>query len=111
MTADRKFTSSAPSRRRLLKGGACAGAAAILGVAAPGAAAAFGPASGQSWAEWAQANTPRKSTQRDADYQPAAFGHKRCSTCLNFIPPNRCAVVEELNGTDGLCRLYYGSRR
>ncbi|KAA5602283.1 high potential iron sulfur protein [Blastochloris sulfoviridis] len=100
-----------PSRRGLLRGGAGAAAAALIGIpASSGPAGAFGPPPGQSWADWAEANTPRKSTQRDADYHVASGG-RRCANCANFKSPNRCAVVEGANSPEGVCKLYYGARR
>ena len=99
-----------PSRRRLLRGSASAAAAVLVGIPAlSGPASAFGPPPGQSWADWAEANTPRKSTQRDAEYHVASSGGKRCANCANFRAPNRCAVVEGTNGPEGVCRLHYGA--
>lgn len=109
MTSEIKTGDSAPSRRRLLQGGACAGAAVLLGIAAA-PAAAFGPDPGQSWADWANANTPKKSTQSDAAYHVTGLGRQRCANCRNFMPPHGCAVVQGACGPDGVCKLYYGGR-
>lgn len=109
MTIDAKHAGGALSRRRLLSGAGALGGAAILGIPAATPAAAFGPAPGQNWAEWAAANTPRKSTQHDADYHVAASG-PRCATCANFMPPNRCAIVLGDSAPDGTCKLYYKKR-
>jgi hypothetical protein len=110
MTSDIKTGDSVPSRRVLLQGGVWAGAAVLAGLAS-GPAAAFGPAPGQNWAEWANANTPKKSTQTDADYRVAGLGGRRCATCRNFMPPHGCAVVQGACGPDGVCKLYYGEQR
>lgn len=77
-----------PARRRLF--GSAAALAALL------------------WGAPARSATgvPRKLTKAEAKYQDHPNDIQMCSSCTQFVTPNRCKVVDGDVSPDGWCRLF-----
>lgn len=73
------------SRRALLR--AAAGAAALLGTAAPAAAQI-------------------KVSKLSVAYQGQPDGSRRCALCAHFVAPGACQIVEGQISPQGWCRLF-----
>jgi len=66
-----------------------AGAAALLGTAVSGRAAA-----------------QTKATQKSVGYQDTPKGAQRCDNCRQFEPPSSCKTVEGTISPAGWCKVY-----
>jgi hypothetical protein len=84
-----RLYSAEVSRRKLLRGVACAAAGVAIATAADSAFAA----------------KPKKS-QADVAYQDSPHGSERCDNCEPFIPPNQCRTVEGPVSPHGWCKIY-----
>jgi hypothetical protein len=87
-----QFCSVKMSRRKLLKGVACASASAALVAAAEGPVAAKG-----------------KRSKADVAYQDSPHGHERCEICAPFLPPDQCRTVAGSVARQGWCKIYEGA--
>lgn len=119
-----------PSRRMVLRGALAAGCgllvpAALLGCDSktetdstgsgslpptPGDASGTGSApvtSAPAPAEPASP-APAKVSQASVQYQAQPKGAQKCSSCLHFIEPNACKVVEGVISPDGWCVIWVG---
>ena len=87
-----KIRSTALSRRSILRNFAfTAGGTAILGTVTGGNRVA-------------EAQT--KLAQSAAGYQPTPHEGQACATCLQFVPPAACKVVEGTVSPAGWCKVY-----
>lgn len=84
-----------PISRRALIG------AAGLACGALAAGAGTAPAAGQE--ELKEAD---KIKQTDAHYQPQPKGQQRCEICLQFMPPNKCKIVQGPIVPTGWCQFF-----
>lgn len=50
-----------------------------------------------------------KISQADAQYQRRPKGEQRCGICLQFLPPNRCRIVQGQIVPQGWCQ-YFAAR-
>ena len=50
--------------------------------------------------------TAKKLTQASVQYQTQPKGEQKCSTCINFVEPNACKLVEGPIIPDGWCSLW-----
>jgi hypothetical protein len=82
-------------RRSLLQMGACAGGAAIVGIAL-----APIPARAET-----DPLVPKKSSKLQAGYRESA-SQGTCSSCWHFRAPDACRVVEGTINQQGRCLLY-----
>jgi len=81
------------SRRSILQGVAHAGGAAtLLAVTANRARAA--------------AAKTTKTAKQAAGYQYSPNGGQSCSTCIAFVPPNACRIVEGTISPQGWCKIW-----
>lgn len=78
------------SRRSLLKGVPAAAAAVSLGTLAI--------------SDTARAQT--KLSHQVAKYQDTPKNGQECSTCVNFVSPNACKIVESPISPHGWCQFY-----
>ncbi len=74
------------SRRRLLQGATCAGAASVIFAAATPAQA--------------------KMSQQSVGYQPTPKGDKSCSNCRLFQAPSSCKNVDGTVSGHGYCMIW-----
>jgi hypothetical protein len=88
--------SVAVSRRFILQGVAHAGGAATL-LALTATRARAAPARGTK---------TTKTTKQTAGYQNSPNGGQSCSTCINFVRPNACRIVEGTVSPQGWCKLW-----
>ena len=77
------------SRRRLLRGVACAAA----GVAV---------ATNRAFAKG-------KRSKADVEYQDTPHGVERCEICAPFLPPDQCRTVVGPVSRQGWCKIYEGA--
>jgi hypothetical protein len=47
-----------------------------------------------------------KIKKKDALYQDQPHGQQRCEICLQFRPPNQCALVEGEISPKGYCQFF-----
>ena len=59
-------------------------------------------AAGASVRAWAQQKTPQKLVQ----YQEKPKGTQECDTCLHFVAPDSCKLVEGKINPKGWCALF-----
>jgi hypothetical protein len=78
-----------PSRRSILKKTALLAGVALTANIVP---------SKEAFAE--------KASQGAMKYQDKPDGDKRCSNCLNFVPPSGCAIVEGTISANGYCMAW-----
>ena len=78
------------SRRSLLKAVALFGAATLTEFLAPRR----------------QALAQQKASKQAMKYQDKPNGDQRCSSCMHFLPNNRCAIVEGTISPQGWCTAW-----
>jgi hypothetical protein len=84
------------SRRSILQGAVhVGGAATLLAVTANRARAAA-----------AKTTKTTKTTKQAAGYQYSPNGGQSCSTCIAFLPPNACRIVEGTISPQGWCKIW-----
>ena len=86
------------SRRELLRGAVAVG----FGMLAP--SALLGSVSAR--AEPSVVATTKKLTQISVKYQQQPKGDQKCATCVQFVPPNSCNLVEGNINPEGWCVLW-----
>jgi hypothetical protein len=87
------------SRRSILQGVVHAGGAAtLLAVTANRASAAP--------AKTTAAAKTTKTTKQVAGYQYSPNGGQSCSSCIAFVPPNACRIVEGTISPQGWCKIW-----
>ncbi len=86
------------TRRDMLKGAMAVG----LGMLAPAALLNSTPAR----AEASVNATSKKLTQVSVKYQQQPHGDQKCATCVQFIPPSSCNLVEGKINPEGWCVLW-----
>ena len=74
-------------------------------------AAAIGGALAGGWARTAAAvdqDTPDKDkiSHAEAQYQQQPKGQQRCEICLQFLPPNKCRIVQAPITPKGWCQFF-----
>jgi hypothetical protein len=87
------------SRRELLRGAMAVG----FGMLVPGALLSSRSAAG---AEPSVVATTKKLTQISVKYQQQPKGDQKCATCVQFVPPNACNLVEGNINPEGWCVLW-----
>lgn len=45
-----------------------------------------------------------------AKYQDTPKNGQKCSTCVNFVPPAHCKIVQDPIGPDGWCQFYAAAK-
>ncbi len=86
------------TRRDMLRGAMAVG----LGMLAPAALLSSAPAR----AEASVNATTKKLTQVSVKYQQQPHGDQKCATCVQFVPPNSCNLVEGKINPEGWCVLW-----
>ena len=49
---------------------------------------------------------PKKMAQKLVQYQQTPKKDQKCSTCLQFVPPDSCKLVEGKINPEGWCSLF-----
>jgi hypothetical protein len=53
-----------------------------------------------------EAKAQQKVPQASVKYQDKPNGDQRCDTCLQFVPPNSCKVVDGTISPNGWCAIW-----